>query len=150
MGLTTSGGMMLGLMSSCLCLVLCAAAFRTVAHNTKHNQLDINPNIIPPLVVKPIDRLTKGYGRANELLQLSHCEWSRLAETDTFHDNEIIDEKTGTHLQGCHTSLIMIVIVIATVMMNLLPNPQTSQKTRTTSNLPPGIIYAPNPSMLLS
>ena len=31
MGLTTSGGMRLGLMSSWLCLVLCATAFRTVA-----------------------------------------------------------------------------------------------------------------------
>ena len=62
-----------------------------VAPTTNHHQLEINPDIIPPLVVKPIARLTKGYGRENELLQLSLWAWSRLAETDTFHANAIID-----------------------------------------------------------
>ena len=76
-----------------------ATVLNAVAPNTKHQQMEINPDIIPPLVVKPIARLTKGYGREYELLQISHWAWSRLAETDTFSANAIIDEKTGKSIE---------------------------------------------------
>ena len=76
-----------------------ATVLNAVATTTKQHQLEINPDIIPTLVVKPIARLTKGYGRANELLQLSHWAWSRLSETDTFYANAIIDKETGKSLE---------------------------------------------------
>ena len=76
-----------------------ATVLNAVATTIKQHQLEINPDIIPPLIVKPIARLTKGYGRANELLQLSHWAWSRLSKTDSFYANAIIDEETGKSLE---------------------------------------------------
>ena len=72
-----------------------ATVLNAVATTIKQHQLEINPDIIPPLIVKLIARLTKGYSQANELLLLSQWAWSRLSETDSLYANAIIDEKTG-------------------------------------------------------
>ena len=76
-----------------------AAILSTRTTADKQDTLSVNSDIIPPLLIKPIARLTKGYSRANELLQLSHWAWSRLAEADSFSANAIIEEETGASLE---------------------------------------------------
>ena len=52
-----------------------AAVSNTVQEAIRQCQLEVNPDIIPPLVIKEVSHLTRGYCQANELLQLSHWAW---------------------------------------------------------------------------
>ena len=62
-------------------------------------QLEVNPDIIPPLVIKEVSHFTRGYCQANELLQLNHWAWSRLAQFDSIFVGAITDNETGKSLE---------------------------------------------------
>ena len=61
--------------------------------------LEVDPDVIPHLVVKPIARCTRGLARANELLQLQSWAWERLAKTDGLFVGAVIDKETGKSLE---------------------------------------------------
>ena len=55
-------------------------------------QLEVNPDIIPPIVIKEVSHFTRGYCQANKFLQLSHWAWSRLAQSDSLFVGSIIND----------------------------------------------------------
>ena len=46
-----------------------------------------------------VSHFTRGYCQSNELLQLNHWAWSRLAQSDSLFVSAIIDDETGKSLE---------------------------------------------------